>query len=150
MLIMALHKNQILAYQILPKNKNVNHEVYLEFLEQYLLPEIRRKRIRKPYILHDNARPHKHSDINSFFNRHGWSVLRHPPYSPDLNPCDYDGFHRLKAPNKGIRFANENELVNSFVRVIGEINRKSEMIGTSRLPERWEQVIQNCEEYVLH
>lgn len=149
MLIMALHQNQIIAYQILPRNRNVNHDVYLEFLEQYLLPAVKRKRIRRPYIIHDNARPHKHPDIGSFFNRHGWIVLKHPPYSPDLNPCDYDGFHRLKAPNKGIRFSNETELANSYGHVINELNQKNSFIGISRLPQRWEQVIQNCGEYVL-
>ncbi len=123
---------------------------YLEFLEQFLLPEVRRLRIRRPYILHDNARPHKHPDIGQFFNRHGWIVLRHPPpYSPDLNPCDYDGFHRIKGPLKGIRFSNENDLVTRYTDRINDINRNKELLGISRLVERWEQVVQKCGQYVL-
>ncbi len=149
MIIMAIHKDQIIAYQILPKNRNVNHEVYLEFLQEYLLPAVKRKRIRTPYILQDNARPHKHPEINSFFQRHRWMVLEHPAYSPDLNPCDYDGFHRIKGPNKGIRFANENELTKSFDKVIKDVNEKNELKGISKLPERWKNVVKGYGEYIV-
>ena len=40
MLIVATYQNRIIAHQILPKNQNVNHDVYEAFLEQYLLPEV--------------------------------------------------------------------------------------------------------------
>jgi hypothetical protein len=36
--------------------------------------------------------------------------VKTPPYSPDLNPCDYGGIARIKRSNKGMRFANEDEL----------------------------------------
>ena len=126
---MAIHQDQIIAYQILPKNQNVNYEVYLEFLRDYLLPAVKRKRIRTPYILQDNARPHKHPEINSFFQRHRWVVLEHPAYNPDLNPCDFNGFHRIKRPNKGIRFANVNELSSSYDRVINDVNEKKSSLA---------------------
>jgi hypothetical protein len=76
-------------------------------------------------------------------------VLEHPAYSPDLNPCDYDGFHRIKGPNKGIRFANENELIKSFDKVIKDVNEKNELKGISKLPERWENVVEGCGEYIV-
>ena len=77
MLIAAVHQNRIIAYQVLPKNTYVNHNIYHDFLEQHLLPEVKRQRIRSPLIIHDNARPHKHEDITNFFTRHRWTVLRH-------------------------------------------------------------------------
>ena len=79
MLIAAVHQNRIIAHQRLPRNRNVNFEVYKEFLEQHLLPEVRRQRIRTPLIIHDNARPHKHQEITAFFARHRWVELKHPP-----------------------------------------------------------------------
>jgi len=149
MIIAAVHQNRIIAYQILPKNKTVNHGVYLEFLEQYLLPEVKRQRIRSPLILHDNARPHKHADITAFCNRHRWTELKHPPYSPDLNPCDYDLFGRLKRPHKGVRYTTVDDLVRAYTNTIYEINRNNDAIGISRLPQRWEEVTQNCGEYLV-
>jgi len=149
MLIAAVHQNRIIAHQRLPRNRNVNFEVYKEFLEQHLLPEVRRQRIRTPLIIHDNARPHKHQEITAFFARHRWVELKHPPYSPDLNPCDYDLFTRIKTPHKGFRFANEDELTRAYEHTIYDINRKNEAIGISRLPQRWEQVIHYCGEYII-
>jgi transposase len=149
MLIVATYQNRIIAHQILPKNQNVNHDVYEAFLEQYLLPEVKRQRIRSPLIIHDNARPHKHQNITSFFNRHRWTVLKHPPYSPDLNPCDYDLFARIKRPHKGVRYASVEDLTRAYEHTIYEINRNNEVIGISKLPERWELVTQNCGEYIV-
>jgi transposase len=148
MLIVALHQNRILEYQILPKNTNVDHNIYLHFLTNKLLPAVKQKKIRSPLILHDNARPHKHRDIESFFNRHRWTTLKHPPYSPDLNPCDYDLFARIKRPHKGIRYATESQMKAAYENTIYEIDRNRECIGISRLPERWEAVTQNCGEYI--
>jgi len=149
MIIAALHQNRIIAYQILPPKTNVNDAVYLEFLEQYLLPEVKRMRIRSPLIQHDNAKCYKAATVKAFFARHRWTELKHAPFSPDLSPCDYDLFMRLKRPHKGVRFATEDAMITAYENTIYEINRYNEAIGISRLPERWEQVIQNCGEYIV-
>jgi histone-lysine N-methyltransferase SETMAR len=100
----------MLPFALLAKNTNVNFEVYLDFLSQVILPAIKQLRIHRPIILHDNARPHKHSKVQDFFVRHRWEELKHSPYSPDLNPCDYDGIYRIKRPNKDKIFNTPNEL----------------------------------------
>lgn len=38
---------------------------------------------------HNNARPHVHSNVNCFLTEAGTKVIRQPPYSPDLAPCDF-------------------------------------------------------------
>jgi len=43
-----------------------------------------------------------------------------------LNSCSYDGIARIKKPNKGKRFANEDELEAANDKVIKEINIKNE------------------------
>jgi hypothetical protein len=58
-LIAAFHKRRIIAWQFLPRNVMVNYANYLEFLENRLHPEVRKARIHRPLILHDNATPHK-------------------------------------------------------------------------------------------
>ena len=149
MLIVAFHKNQIIAFQFLGKSKTVDHNVYKDFLANRLQPEVRRQRIHRPLILHDNARPHKHKDITDFFNLHRWGVLRHPPYSPDLSPPDFDGIARIKRPHKGTRYATEAELISAYTYTIYEINRKNEATGISHLPWRWDMVIQSEGEYIV-
>jgi histone-lysine N-methyltransferase SETMAR len=149
MMIVAFHKNRILAFRILPKNINVNFEVYYEFLSQVLHSAINQHQIRNPIILHDNARPHKHSKIQEFLAAQGWEGLKHPPYSPDLNPCDFDGIPRIKRPNKGKRFTTPADLEQAYTRVIHEINIRNSATGISHLPNRWGLVKQTNGEYIV-
>jgi transposase len=148
MLIVAFHKTQVIAFQFMDKGKTVDHQVYKDFLANHLQPEVRRQRIHRPLILQDGASPHKHKEIKEFFNLHRWGVLRHPAYSPDLSPPDFDGIARIKKPHKGIRYATEAELIAAYSQTIYEINRKNEATGISHLPMRWEKVIQNEGEYI--
>ena len=48
------------------------------------------------HLLHDNASPHKCEVVKSFLASEKMKVLNHPPYSPDLSPCDFFLFPRLK------------------------------------------------------
>jgi histone-lysine N-methyltransferase SETMAR len=148
MMIVAFHQNRVLGYRILEKNKNINHEIYLDFLSQIILPAIKQLRIHRPIILHDNATPHKHSKVKDFLVSHRWEELKHPPYSPDLNPCDYDGIYRIKRPNKDKRFNAPNELEMAYKKVIDDINLKGSATGISHLPLRWALVNQSEGEYI--
>ena len=48
------------------------------------------------HLLHDNASSHKCEFVKSFLASEKVKVLNHPPYSPDLSPCDFFLFPRLK------------------------------------------------------
>ena len=41
------------------------------------------------HLLHNNASSHKCEVIKSFLASEKVKVLNHPPYSPDLIPCDF-------------------------------------------------------------
>jgi len=148
MMIVAFHENRVFGYQILPKNTNVNFEIKINFLNEVIRPGIKRKRIRSPIILHDNARPHKHKKVKEFLNSHRWEELKHPSYSPDLNPCDFDGIARIKRPNKNKRFANEDQLQAAYEEVIREINLQNSATDIRHLPLRWTFVNQTGGEYI--
>jgi [histone H3]-lysine36 N-dimethyltransferase SETMAR len=148
MLIVAFHKNRVLAYKIIPRNQNINFEIYHEFLSQTLHSAITTHRIHRPIILHDNARPHKHSKIQEFFATHRWEELKHPPYSPDLNPCDFEGIAKIKKPNKDTKFGTPAELEQAYSRVIYDLNVKQAFNGISHLPARWGLVKQQNGDYI--
>jgi hypothetical protein len=42
--------------------------------------------------------------------KHSIPVVPHPPYSPDLAPCDFFLFPRLKSSLKGKRFQDVAEI----------------------------------------
>ena len=48
------------------------------------------------HLLHDNASSDKCEVVKYFLASEKVKVLNHPPYSPDLSPCDFFLFPRLK------------------------------------------------------
>jgi len=70
MMIVAFHQNLVLAYQTLPKNTNVNFEVYLNFLSEVLHRAKNKHFVARLLILRDNATPHKHRKVQEFFKQH--------------------------------------------------------------------------------
>ncbi|XP_055951552.1 histone-lysine N-methyltransferase SETMAR-like [Argiope bruennichi] len=62
-------------------------------------------------LLHDNAFPHIAHDVATTLHKFHWEVLKHPPYGPDLSPCqDYHIFGALKEDLRGRQFASNSEL----------------------------------------
>lgn len=64
------------------------------------------------FILHqDNAPAHRAQDTQLTIQiLLGAEILSHPPYSPDLSPCDFALFPRLKKELRGRRFDNLDDL----------------------------------------
>ena len=48
----------------------------------------RQELTRGVILLHDNTRPQTANAITALSQKFKWEVLGHPPYSPDLSPCD--------------------------------------------------------------
>ena len=62
------------------------------------------------YLLHDNASSHKCEVVKSFLASEKVKVLNHPPYSPDLSPCDFFLFPRLKKMLSGNKYMSRSSL----------------------------------------
>ena len=61
-------------------------------------------------LLHDNARPHKTKLVREKLDRMRVVELDHPPYSPDLAPCDFWLFPKLKKHLSGREFESRAHL----------------------------------------
>jgi hypothetical protein len=73
---------------------------------EYAFETVRRKRPHKwssgTWLLHhDNAPCHAALSVRELLTKHSIPVVPHPPYSPDLAPCDFFLFSRLKSILKG-------------------------------------------------
>jgi len=75
-----------------PSGQTVNQQYYIEVLTKFH-ECVRRKRPelwRNGWILHhDNAPAHNALSATQFLVNKNITVLEHPPYSPDLAPCDF-------------------------------------------------------------
>jgi len=94
MMIMACDKSGVIATDIVPPESTVTAAYYRKFLQDVLRPKIRQKRCAMfaagVLILHNKARSHASGAIWEILEKYGWQVLPHPPYSPDMNPSDFD------------------------------------------------------------
>ena len=59
---------------------------------------------------HDNTSAHASRLLQSFLAKHQITQMTQPLYSPDLAPCDFWLFRKLKSPLKGKRFQTVNEI----------------------------------------
>ena len=66
---------------------------------------------RNGWILHqDNAPAHNASSVKQFLANKNITVLEYPPYSPDLTPCDFCLFPKIKSVLKGTHFVSVEDV----------------------------------------
>ena len=91
-----------------PKGSSVTGKFYRESVLTQLVDFYQKRRLRTGVhgikLLHDNAPAHKSATVQEYLTESGLDVLDHTPYSPDLSPCDFWLFSRLKEMLAGHRF----------------------------------------------
>ena len=107
----------VIHIEYLERGKFVNSQRYIEALAN-LRNSIRRRRRGKLssgiLLHHDNAPAHRSAATRQVISQHGFEVLPHPPFSPDLAPCDLYLFPQIKKMIKGHRFEGIDELKQAF------------------------------------
>jgi histone-lysine N-methyltransferase SETMAR len=97
----------------MPRGTTVNSKYYKSLLER-LRNDMRRKRPekwKKGFVLHnDNSPCHTFLVIRQFFPDKKNTVCPHPPYSPDLVPCEFWLFPEIKSAMKGNRLTRFQRL----------------------------------------
>lgn len=107
--------NGVVHHEFLPEGQTVNKEYYLGVMRR-LREAIRRKRpelwAENSWILHhDNAPSHNAIIIRNFLTKNATNTIQQPPNSPDLAPCDFFLFNRVKKPLRGTRFSSREEVM---------------------------------------
>jgi transposase len=147
MMILAVHNHRVIAYDILDEGETVDGDRFKRFLIGTLRPKLTQARVDNPVILMDNARPHYHRVVTDFLMRRDWEVLKHPAYSPDMNPCDFDAIHRIKSGLKRISFPSPATLVAAYDKRIRELNEAHSFPEIYNLPRQWENIVANNGSY---
>ncbi|UYV78738.1 hypothetical protein LAZ67_16002611 [Cordylochernes scorpioides] len=104
----------VVHHEFLPQSITVNKEYYLQVMRN-LREAIRQKRPdlwkNKNWLLHhDNAPAHTSLLVRDFLAKNNTLMMPQPPYSPDLAPCDFFLFPKLKRPMKGRRYPTLDEI----------------------------------------
>ena len=103
----------------------MNQQFYLK-VSKRLRDSVRKKRpgmwSSGDWFLHDdNAPAHTAMSVQQFLAKN-MTVIPHPPYSPDLAPCDFFLFPRMKGQMKRKRFADVSEVKKKTLEVLNNIS----------------------------
>ena len=74
------------------------------------------------YLLHDNASSHKCEVVKSYLVSEKVKVLNHPTYSPDLSPCYFFIFPRLKKMLSGNKYTPRSSLDSAIYQCLQQIH----------------------------
>ena len=146
MLIAFFDIDGLVHHEYVPRGQTVNKEFYRTVL-QHLRNAVRRHCPEKwhagNWILHhDNAPAHSAVTTNEFLAKHNILSLPHPPYSPDLAPCDFFFFLPLKKTMKGCRFHDVEEIQANAMRQMRAITKSDYQRCFCQWQERWNKCIQ--------
>jgi len=73
-------------------------------------------------------------------------VLAHPPYSPDLAPCDYQLLAHVKVYLWGKRFKSEYDANIAITATVHHLS-KDVYKAALYLPHRWEKCVDSAGDY---
>jgi hypothetical protein len=82
-----------------------------------------------------------------FLANYSIPVVPHPPYSPDLAPCDFFLFPRLKSTLKGKRFQDIAEIQLNTTRQLQAIAKQAYQTCTENWKDRRNRCIQSGGSY---
>ena len=107
MLVCFFSHKGIVHYEFIAQGQMVNQQCYLQVLTR-LRESVWRKRPGlwpdKWILHHDNALAHDALRVREFLAKNSITKTDHPLYSPDLAPCDFWLFPKLKNALKGQKF----------------------------------------------
>lgn len=101
----------MLSFYWEPSNQSINSEYFVNNILILLKQNVKASDTKEPFknfnVHFDNAREHKAKYINEHLNKSYLTLLPHPPYWPDLSPCDFGLFGMAKDSFQGRSFDSE-------------------------------------------
>lgn len=112
----------------LVERRTVNAQWYSEVCLPAVFQELENERpsagIRGILLHHDNATAHTAAKTNDFLHERGVQLISHPPYSPDLSPCDFFLFPSAKKKLRGKRFENVEAAIAAWNDILNDMPKK--------------------------
>lgn len=141
----------IIHIDYLEKGRTITGQYYATVLDKVNdairenRPGLKKKKI---LFLHDNAPAHKSAVATEKLRELGYHVIEHPPYSPDLAPCDFFLFSKLKNFLAGKKFSSNNDVIDAVNAYFNAQGKSFFSEGMKRLEFRWNKCIEVGGDYV--
>ena len=124
-----------------PTRQTVNKDYYVEVLRKF------RKRFRRKrpaffksgqwHFYQDHAPVHNSILVTDYLTKMGIKTVPHSPYSPDLAPCDFCSFPKLR----GCRYETIEEMKEAVTKVIDTLTQEDFHGAVQKLLERYNKCI---------
>lgn len=140
-----------IAQVAVPKGRSVTGLTYknciLKKVKKHFVKRRPKSGLKGVKLLHDNAPCHKSKVVTDFLNKEKVKVLPHPPYSPDLSPCDFFLFPRLKKHLAGRRYGSRHALGSGIYQFLLSIPQNDYELAFKKWIKRLKLCIANDGEY---
>lgn len=134
------------------RGTNIDHKYYIKNCLEPLIKAIKMKRKKSGTkmikLLHDNARPHTHKAVIKYLKEQKISTIDHPPYSPDLAPCDFWLFDHIK--QRLVDSTGVQSLKTQITAILRSIPKDEYFKTFNKWLERMQLCINNHGEYFEH
>jgi len=134
----------VILMDFLEKGRTITGQYYSELLDRFdkKLKETRPHVTKKKVLFHhDNAPAHSSGVFAAKLHELRYELLPHPPYSPDLAPCDFFLFPNMKKWLAGKKFSSNEEVIAATEAYFGEFEKSYFLEGLKKWQERWEKCI---------
>lgn len=127
-----------------PNRRSVTGQFYRDVVLKKVKKHYSKQRpktgIRNVCLLHDNAPAHKSKLVQDYLKQERIIQLPHPPYSPDLSPCDFFLFPKLKKMLSGRRYRSRSAIGSAVFQCLNSIPRADYFAAF----ESWISRLQKC------
>ncbi|PNF28417.1 hypothetical protein B7P43_G16200 [Cryptotermes secundus] len=96
----------------------------------------------------NNACPHMAKTTMETLRKLKWNLLTHPLYSPNLAPSDFYLFRRLKSDLQGMRFEDDDAVIQTVWEWIYRQPQAFFKKGIRMLPQCWKKCVDSRGEYI--
>jgi histone-lysine N-methyltransferase SETMAR len=106
--------------------------------------------LRQIRLHYDNATSHTSQLVTKYLADNKVDVMPHPPYSPDIAPCDFWLFSKLKRELRGQRFADEDEVDIAVNKFLEGLPKNDWLDVFESWQNRMKRVIELQGDYIFH
>lgn len=151
MLIVFFDVRGIVHQEFVPPGQTVDGKFYVDVLRRLkarvarVRPELARE--GRWILHHDNAPAHTSLVVREFLSKNSITVTEHPPYSPDLAPCDFFLFPKTKLVLRGRHLGDINEIKKATTGQLRNLQPEDFQGAFSQWKRRWHKCIMSQGEY---
>lgn len=138
------HRGVIYDHRV-PKGQTITGNYYSSVLKTQFMAKMRKKRpelCENGWLFHqDNAPAHKSRVCLDILDEIGCEILVHPPYSPDLAPCDFFLFPALKKQLRGNHYESDDALNQAVTGALNMVSKNGLWEAFEAWQHRWNRCI---------